>query len=357
MDCVPVRIWGFDHRQRHEKPSFQQLAEIAREHQPDLMMHWGPRSEGGQEIATDSETRACGHEGFVEDVTVIHTPKGDLVRAHLRSLEGKPGYASKYLLETPEDAEKWLSIPWTPPKIDVSDWRPALERMGDDGVLIIGFAEPMYAINQLTGSKVWAYWLIEERELLHHLVAEAQRRTLYFVKEMLAAGVEGVYGYVGPELCIPPLASPGDFDDLVARYDKPIHDLIHDAGGLIWVHCHGKMGPVLERFADEGVDCLNPLEPPPMGDVTIAEARKRVGDRMSFDGGIEVGDVETRTPAEIEQLAADAIWQSEGTGLILSLSSDLSHLPVLERQVLENLRTFLATARREGQRVCAGSGY
>jgi hypothetical protein len=113
------------------------------------------------------------------------------------------------------------------------------------------------------------------------------------------------------------------------------------------------MGPVLERFADEGVDCLNPLEPPPMGDVTIAEARKRVGNRMSFDGGIEMYEIEMRTPAEVEQKVADAIWQSEGIGLILSLSTDLSHLPVLSDKVLANLRTFLSTARREGKKVCA----
>jgi len=353
VDCVPVRIWGFDHRQPQSNPSFQQLADIAREFQPDLLNGWGPRIEGEAQVRTDNETRPCPHPGFVEDVTTIHTPKGDLTRAHLRSLEGKPGYASKYLLETPQDAEKWLSIPWSAPHVDASGWQAANERMGDAGVLSVGIGEAMYAINDLTGSEVWAYWLMEERDLVHRLVAEAQRRQIYIVKELLAAGVVGIYGYVGPELCIPPLASPRDFDEFVVRYDKPIHDLIHDAGGLVWVHCHGKMGPVLERFADEGVDCLNPLEPPPMGDVNIVGARKRVGRRMSFDGGIEVYDIEMRTPAQVEQKVADAIWQSEGIGLILSLSTDLSHLPTLSPHILENLRTFLATARREGRRVCA----
>jgi len=350
---VPVRLWGFDHRDRHPTPSFEQLAVIAREYAPELLMGWQPRVTQETSAPTEQETRPCRHEGFVEDVTTIHTPKGDLITASLRSLEGRPGYASKYLIETPEDAEKWLSIPWTAPQIDASDWGPALERMGEDGLLMVGFREPMYTINQLTGSQVWAYWLIEQRELLHRLVAEAQRRELHIIKQSLAAGVIGVYGYVGPELCIPPLAGPADFDDFVVRYDAPIHDLIHNAGGMVWLHCHGKMDPVLERFADEAVDCLNPMEPPPMGDVTVADARRRVGDRMSLEGGIEVQDVELCTANQIEERVTDAIWQSEGIGFILSLSSDLSHLPTLSPLVLENMRTFFATARREGERVCS----
>jgi hypothetical protein len=121
---------------------------------------------------------------------------------------------------------------------------------------------------------------------------------------------------------------------------------------MVWLHCHGKMELVLERFADEGIDCLNPLEPPPMGNVTIADARRRVGDRMALEGGLEVGDMELKRPAEVERMATEAVWQSGGRGFILGLSSDLSHLLTLAPQVLENLRVFCAVGRREGERVC-----
>jgi hypothetical protein len=179
-------------------------------------------------------------------------------------------------------------------------------------------------------------------------VGEAHRQQMHALEEMLAQGVRGVYGYVGPELCVPPLAGPGDFDEFVVRYDQPMHDLVHEAGGIIWLHCHGKMNLVLERFADEGVDCLNPLEPPPMGDVTVADARRRVGGRMAFDGGIEVADLERVGPAELEWMVADTLEQSGGRGFILGVSSSLSHLLTLSPRVLENLRVFCAVGRREG---------
>ncbi len=354
VDCVPVRIWGFDHRKPPEEPSRQALAEIARPYQPDLLNYWRPEIHGGEDQVQKEETTvASSHAGYMESRTIVHTPKGDLSSAYLWSPEGKPGYQAKYLLETPEEAEKWLSIPWSPPVVDASGWQAANQALGEDGLLLVMLSEPMYHINLLTGSEVWAYWLMDERELLHRLVSEAQRRQVYIIKQLLGAGVVGLYGYVGPELCIPPLASPRDFDDFVVRYDKPLHDLIHAAGGQMWVHCDGKMGSVLERFADEGVDCLNPLEPSPMGDVTLAEARARVGSRMSFDGSLPIGDLELKTPAEMEEQVTEAIRQSGGTGLILCYSSTLSHWPTLPPRVVENLEVFLKVGRREGRKVCA----
>ena len=59
-------------------------------------------------------------------------------------------------------------------------------------------------------------------------------------------------------------------------------NVIHDAGRLAWVHCHGKMNPVLDRFIEMGVDCLNPVEPPPMGDILLSDAKRRAGGGTSI---------------------------------------------------------------------------
>jgi hypothetical protein len=51
------------------------------------------------------------------------------------------------------------------------------------------------------------------------------------------------------------------------------------------------MRPVIRRFVDMGVDVLNPIEPPPMGDICMAEAFARVDDRMGLEGGVETHDL------------------------------------------------------------------
>ena len=57
---------------------------------------------------------------------------------------------------------------------------------------------------------------------------------------------------------------PADFQEFVVTYDRRLTDIIHDANGLVWCHSHGSINKVLEGFAEAGVDCLQPLEPPPM---------------------------------------------------------------------------------------------
>ncbi len=68
------------------------------------------------------------------------------------------------------------------------------------------------------------------------------------------AGVRLGYGQGANHCC------NSAFDTYVAAFDRQLVEAIHDAGGRVWVHCHGKMRPVIERFADMGVDVLNPTE-------------------------------------------------------------------------------------------------
>ena len=69
-------------------------------------------------------------------------------------------------------------------------------------------------------------------------------------------------------------------------FDKHVNDAVHKIGGRHRAHCHGNSGEFLERFADMGIDGVEPLEPPPYGDNILADAKKRVGDRMLLSGNI-----------------------------------------------------------------------
>jgi uroporphyrinogen-III decarboxylase len=161
------------------------------------------------------------------------------------------------------------------------------------------------------------------------------------VIQAFEAGLEPAFAWVGPELCIPPLMSPKDFEDFVSRFDKPLIDLIHERGGHAWVHCHGKMGPVLERFVEMGVDVLNPMEPPPMGDLTLEEAFARVGDRMALEGNIETHELMSASKERIRDLVREAIEAGSGRRFILCPSSGYMECPEPDARLIENLLTFI----------------
>lgn len=345
VDRVPIRLWWIDPLAAAPRPAWKFLYDLVRDRELDVFFSWFG-TEPTPAVAVTKETRNISGSEWYEEVTTWKTPAGALTSIFLHNRLGKPGYEKKYLIESVEDAKRWLSIPEA--ELPGTGTFPARDaQAGDRGLVLAAVDEPMGRVNQLMGSELWGIWLYDERALLHELVAKAARRDYAIARHFIEHGVGPLYGWVGPEVCIPPLASPGDFDEFVTAYDKPIIDLIHDAGGLVWVHCHGDMDPVLERFADMGVDCLNPMEPPPIGRLTLAEAKQRVGGRMTLEGGFEVGDLELHSPEEITATVTALLAMGKPGGrFILCPSSDHTHWPEMNERIIKNYHVFVETAQK-----------
>lgn len=82
--------------------------------------------------------------------------------------------------------------------------------------------------------------------------------------------------------------SPEIFDTFVAPYDAPLIDIAHSVGQRVVYHTCGGMMPFLERLADLRADALETFTPTSMGgDAQLAEAKKRIGDRVCMIGGFD----------------------------------------------------------------------
>ena len=51
--------------------------------------------------------------------------------------------------------------------------------------------------------------------------------------------------------------------EVYAPYVAEMVDLIHSRGAMVRLHCHGKIGKVLDMIAETGADGLDPCEAPP----------------------------------------------------------------------------------------------
>jgi len=349
VDRMPVRIWGVDPLLRRGDATWEPLYELVEQYEIDLIRPWRPRAEEQDPPIekTHSERRESGKPDLWERASTMETPDGPLTEIRYAPKDGRPGYIKKHYIETVTDAKKWLSIPLRKTRTRVESYFELERQTGNRAMLMVGLGEAMYAINHLTGSETFGFWLIEERELLREMIDRAFAQVEDTAKHYLSHGLGDCYGWVGPELCIPPLASPCDFREFCFEYDKRIADLVHDAGKLVWVHCHGDMDPVLEAFADMGVDCLNPIEPPPVGRLTLAEAKQRIGDRMSLDGGVQDGDFDLLTPEEMAHVVEETVRQGKpGGGYILCPTSGPSTRATLDRRHIENYRAFVETGTR-----------
>ena len=234
-----------------------------------------------------------GDPNWVDCHTVLHTPKGNLKKVYRASVIGDPGYDMEHYIKEEEDIDKILSLPYEAVEhIMGSAYEQAVAAIGDRGIATINLPHASYAMHTLMGSETLAYLSVDAREKLDELCAVYAKRIYDHTEKILETGIkEPVFAWVGPEVFLPPLMSPKDFDDFVYRYDKPLCDLIHEHGGYVWVHSHGKVQNFMDRFIDMGVDVLNPLEPAPNGDIVMSELTERCGGRIGFEGNIEIQEI------------------------------------------------------------------
>jgi len=281
-------------------------------------------------------------------ITTLDTGTRILKQVDRNSLVKKPGYTMEHFVKDADDLKAVLDMPYEPYPVDLSNFKQAVTRVGDDGVALFGLPHPAFGVYLLMGSETLAWMTLENDSmaLLEQAVSMYSKRLIAHVKNILDAGIAGItdffgFSWVGPELIIPPLLSPALFDKFCMGPDSDLINLIHEAGGYAWVHCHGKMANFIDRFARMGVDMLNPIEPPPMGDISLADAFNAAGGRMALEGNIEIGDVMTASPDEIRFLVDRAIAES-GARFVLGLTAGYMEVPVPPKTFIDNLLLYLS---------------
>jgi hypothetical protein len=241
-------------------------------------------------------------EDWEREVTTLETPAGPLECSRLLSLKGQPGRHETYLLKSREDAEKYLSLPLPKPGGDVSVHFRLDRETGEAGIAEAYLApNPGGFVAELFGSEMFALMSLTDRDIVHALCERRMTILLNRVKFLLSEGVGPFFALSGEEYIVPPLHGPKDFYDFDVKYDRPIIDLVHEAGGRVHVHCHGSIKRIIEGFVEMGTDVLHPFEPPPLGDITAAEAKEAARGRMSLEGNIQIDRMYSRPPDEIRE--------------------------------------------------------
>jgi hypothetical protein len=117
--------------------------------------------------------------------------------------------------------------------------------------------------------------------------------------------------------------SPRIFDEFVAPYDREVIARARAAGQRVVYHTCGGMMPILERLVGLGANALETFTPRAMGgDINLAEAKRRIGDKVCMIGGFDQNRFFTtatpeETRAEVRRCFNEA---GQGGGFILSPS-------------------------------------
>lgn len=283
--------------------------------------------------------------------TVLHTPKGDLHWVY----EVEDGIETQWDLVKPinslADVDRMLSVPWRfdpPAGQEFEPHRRNRAKMGRDAIGGVSVNSMVAMLCGVMHYEQMLEWLMTETPAIQALADAWLHRTGTIVDYLLDQGVGPCWHFNGVERACPPMMSPQQWERWVVPFDGAIMKRIRsrDPDTLIHVHCHGKVGTLLRSFMEMGVDSTDPVEPPPQGDIALADARRIVGDRMVLFGNIEFLDMERSTPAQIDELVRRAIADSGKRRLFLypSATPHERHTP----QFLANARRYLESALTHG---------
>ena len=160
--------------------------------------------------------------------------------------------------------------------------------------------------------------LLTEPEKCRALLARFAAAVAGHAREQIAAGVDALN--VSAPWAGQSFISPGLYRDLIAPAQAVLVAAARAGGVPSYCHTCGAIGDRLEAIIDTGFDGIECLDPPPLGNVELADAVRRIGDRAFIKGNID--PVHTLLQGTPEKLRADVIRRLEtgmtARGFILS---------------------------------------
>lgn len=127
------------------------------------------------------------------------------------------------------------------------------------------------------------------------------------------------------------------YREFVVPYERRVTEAVKAAGVPVYTHTCGKLGDRLELLAETGTQGVDTLDPPPLGNVDLAEAKRRIGGRLFIKGNMNsVELLACQSKAAVVAHAADRLRAGKpGGGYILSTACSVS--PRVEPWKLELL--------------------
>lgn len=332
-------------------PSWEPLLKLTKE-RSDCIPRRSPSFKNAppdpMEELTTRETRIV--DGSRLTTKTIKIGKRILTERTRRDPDVDTVWTTEHLLKDVDDLKAFLGVPIQDDvgQLDPSPVLEAERALGDDGIILIDSGDPICSAASLFDMGTYTTIAFTERELFHQLLQRFAK--IYWRRtEITAAALPGrLWRICGPEYASPPYLPPSLFKEYAADYDKPMVDSIQKHGGFARIHSHGRLRDILDHIVGTGCAALDPIEPPPQGDVELSYVREKYGKQLTLFGNLEISDIENLPTKEFAKKVRRAIHEGtsgEGRGFVL-MPSACPYGRILPELTLRNYETIIECVSR-----------
>ena len=218
-----------------------------------------------------------------DTITLWHTPAGTL-RQVVRKPVGGVEYTVEHFIKSAEDLAP-LAAYYENLVIEIDQTRlPELQRrhdlIGDDGIILGALpGTPLSElIRKLAGVETTTYLTVDVPDALKSLFAVMERRQIE--SHTLAASLPGIDAIVGVDDTSTTTQNPAMFEEYCIDYTNRMADAIHAKGKLYIHHSCGLIKDLVGLYRQTRMDAVHALQIPPLGNITIREAKQALGDKI-----------------------------------------------------------------------------
>lgn len=312
----------------HSHPSWQSTLELAASSSDRIVRRYPRLINAPPDPAAEFtrwESRVDEH-GSQWTTLTIQAGGRTLTQRTRRDCDVDTVWTVEHLLKDEGDLEAYLTLPQRDfgGTVDPAGILADEQALGDSGIVMIDTGDPLCAVASRFDLGAYTVVALTCPELFHRAL-EREARWYHPLTEAVAAALPGrLWRIYGPEFASPPYLPPRLFAEYAMRYTQPMIQAISRHGGYPRVHSHGRLRDVLEHIVAAGAVGLDPVEPPPQGDVSLEYVRQTYGRQLVLFGNLEASDLENLSPdpwrAKV-QTALDEGTVGEGRGFVLMPSA------------------------------------
>ncbi len=251
----------------------------------------------------------------------------------------------EHLLKSPQDIEDYLQIPNEAfvENVNISPLLEEEQQLGDNGIVMVDTEDPLCAAATLLSMEDFTIIAMTEQSLFHRLIEKCARYINTRTEKAARQFPGRLWRIYGSEYATEPYLPPYLFDEYVVKYTRPMIDMIHKYDGLVRIHCHGRIRNVLDSIVEMGADAIDPIEPPPHGDVELEYVHKEYGNQLVLFGNLEIADIENMPSKKFAKLVDKTLIEgttASGKGFVIAPSAS-PYGRILSQNTLDNYRLMV----------------
>ena len=339
--CVHHCIWMADQYEHDLMPVYKPL-------QSNYFLHHTGKYNDLPDVQVDMEIENAGDTITVK--RTFKTPAGNLTDRRTATRPGSPvlfDHITEPLIKNRSDAEKVRFLLAAPDEAYIGEIPLLQQAVGDRGILLVRATQGVdQFVMDALGVENAMLMYHDDRMLLQQLLDLFQQYHRAVLRRVLEQGAQIIFEpWYNCSMSVG--WSPRQFEELFLPFIRDNFDLIHSYGAYVDYYDDGKMDATLEFLADVGADIVETLGPPPLGDVDLTAAKKRIGERVCLKGHIDQVNLICRgTVDQIRSAVRTAIdTAAPGGGFILGTADSIR-----PESPEENIRAYFEAAHEFGTR-------